>query len=122
MRTINVNRPVFYFAVLLATAGTFAVSVAAGYRYDSRGRRDPFVPLVGVSERSAHGGVRGILSAADVSLQGIVTNEDGRKQAVINGELMKEGDRIGRLLVESIGENSVKVKIDEAEFEIKLYK
>lgn len=100
----------------------FAANVKANYRYDSHGRRDPFVPLVGVTERGSQGGVRGILSVDDVSLQGIVTNEDGRMLAVINGELMKEGDRIGRLSIESIGENSVKVKIDEAEFEIKLYK
>ena len=91
------------------------------YQYDAHGRRDPFVPLIGVAETSSVSGARGILTIDDVSLQGIVTGPNGRRAVVINGELMNEGQRVERLLVESIGDNVVMIKIDEERFYLKLY-
>lgn len=92
------------------------------FEYQADGRRDPFVPLVGVVVTS--GGARGvgdILSIEDVSLQGILVGPDGTKMVIINGEMIKEGDKIGALVVESIGNNVVKLRIEDEVHEIHLY-
>ncbi|RKY42968.1 MAG: hypothetical protein DRP85_01180 [Candidatus Makaraimicrobium thalassicum] len=89
--------------------------------YNAFGRRDPFVPLVGVPREGTKGGILGILTIDDVVLQGIVVGPDGARNAIINGEVLKEKDRVERLFVESIGDNTVTVKIDDDRFELKLY-
>ncbi len=95
---------------------------AEKFKYNSYGRRDPFVPLVGIKERRGTGGVASILTVEDISLQGILTNPDGTKSVVINGDIMKEGDQIERLKVVQIGENSVKVELNDTNYDLKLYK
>jgi hypothetical protein len=105
----------------LAVLGLLRTHVGAAYEYESFSRRDPFVPLVGVSERGSTGGIEGILTIEDVLLQGILIADNGKPGVIVNGEIMKEGDRAGRLFIESIGSNVVKVKIDDESFELELY-
>jgi len=95
---------------------------AGNFKYNSYGRRDPFVPLVGVKERRGTGGAASILTVEDISLQGILTNPDGTKSVVINGDIMKEGEKIELLKVVQIGENSVKVELNDTIYDLKLYK
>ncbi|NQT32106.1 MAG: hypothetical protein HQ594_00360 [Candidatus Omnitrophica bacterium] len=118
------NRKYIYIFILLGSALVFILLVRgteAAYSYNSYGRRDPFVPLVGVVRGGTAGGALSIFSIDDAVLQGIVTNLDGSLSAIINGEIMKEGQMLGRLKVESVGNNVVKIKINEENFEIKLY-
>ncbi len=89
--------------------------------YNSRGRRDPFVSLAGVAKDGTSEGIIGIYSVDDVVLQGIVIGPDGTYNAIINGEVIKAGDRIGRLSVEFVGNNVVEVKIGEMTHKLKLY-
>ena len=110
--------------ILFWTIAFLAVSVPGhlyAFNYEAHGRRDPFVPLIGVAESGHMSGARGILTVEDVSLQGIVVGPNGQSAVVINGELMQEGQMIERLLVESIGDNVVVIKIDEEKFYLKLY-
>ncbi|MFQ5952371.1 MAG: general secretion pathway protein GspB [Candidatus Omnitrophota bacterium] len=110
------------FLCLAAVLGLFAFCAESGaFQYEARGRRDPFVPLVGVAETSSISGARGILTVEDVFLQGILMDDYGKRSVIINGEIFKEGDRIERLYIESIGDNIVVIKIDEDKFELKLY-
>jgi hypothetical protein len=113
----------FVLAVLccLAVSWLLSTRIGAAYEYESYSRRDPFVPLVGVSERGATSGIEGILTIEDVMLQGILIADSGKPGVIINGEIMREGDRVGRLSIESIGSNVVKIKIDDESFELKLY-
>ncbi|MFH1665752.1 MAG: hypothetical protein ABIA77_06380, partial [Candidatus Omnitrophota bacterium] len=60
-------------------------TVCRALEYNSFGRRDPFVPLVGVPKEGPAGGVGSILAVGDVVLQGVVQGADGEKCAVING-------------------------------------
>lgn len=98
----------------------YSPSVAA-YEYNSISRRDPFVPLVGVSKGGSKGSVAGILTIDDVSLQGILVNPGGERGVVINGEIMLEGQTIERVTIISIGNNAVKLSINGEEFDVKLY-
>jgi len=104
-------------AVLFAGGGGYA----AALEYDSFGRRDPFVPLVGVPKEKSRGSLWGISSVEEISLQGILINPDGTRSAVMNGEVMKEGQSIDRLVVQSIGANTVVVILDSERHELKLY-
>ncbi|MDP8258002.1 MAG: general secretion pathway protein GspB [Candidatus Aadella gelida] len=91
-----------------------------GDEYNTQGQRDPFVPLVGVSTDISSGNGT-IMSVNDVSLQGIVMNADGKFSAIINGEVMKEGDSTEHTKIEAIRENAVVIRIEDQSHEIKLY-
>ena len=86
--------------------------------YNAHGRRDPFVPLTGIARKGPTGG---IYSVDDVMLQGIVIGPDGAYNAIINGKVVKAGDTVGRLFVESVGSNVVVIKIGELTHKVKLY-
>jgi hypothetical protein len=117
-RWIKKSFILFWTAALLTCV--FSGSSYA-FDYEAHGRRDPFVPLVGITETSSVSGAKGILTIEDVSLQGIVMGPKGGRAVVINGELMYEGQRVERLLIESIGDNIVMIKIDEERYYLKLY-
>lgn len=89
--------------------------------YNSFGRRDPFVPLVGVSAGGTKSGLLGILSIDDVDLQGIVVDPGGDEAVIINGDIIKKGETVGRVYIEEVDENAVVIFIDEERFEKKLY-
>jgi hypothetical protein len=96
-------------------------NICLAFEYESYGRRDPFMPLIGVTKGSLAGGIEGILTIEDVQLQGILMADDGTRRVIINGEILKQGDRIERLFIESINSNEVKIKIDDDSFTVKLY-
>ncbi|GEM_PF-1225135 len=114
---------VFLCAMAAAVLACMSCLCTTGvsYAYSSAGRRDPFVPLVGVSSERSGEGVWGILTIDDVVFQGVTVEPDGARSVIINGEVLREGDEVGRLTVESIGDNVVKIKIGDERFEKKLY-
>lgn len=115
MRT-HIKYIVLVLVLTCSASGSFAA-----VEYNSAGRRDPFVPLVGVSRVGGGGGVDMILTIEDVSLQGIIMDPDGTRSIIMNGEIVKEGQQIGQLIVEDVGNNLVKIKIGEERHTIKLY-
>ena len=113
--------------LLLSSAVTVSLCVLPSHggaeepEYNPRGRRDPFVPLVGVIDAGSGSGVGEIMTIEDISFQGIVIDPDGKKGVIINGEMIKEGEARERLFVESVGSNTVTIKLDEERHELKLY-
>ena len=105
--------------------GVFLLAVmffnSAEGEYAAAGRRDPFVPLVGVAQSTSAAGIGSILTIDDVVLQGIVVGSDGMPYAIINGEIMKKGDQVERLSIIEIEDNEIVVKIDEESHVVKLY-
>ena len=91
------------------------------FKYQSFGRRDPFVPLVGSHSVGYRSGAQNIHTIEDAKLEGVLTSPSGGKCVVINGEIFKEGDKAGELIVEEIRDDGVKVSISEVEYELKLY-
>ncbi len=92
------------------------------YQYESMGRRDPFIPLVGVTLSSKGDGLAGILGVGDISVEGVMVDRTtGEKNVIINGEILKKGDKIGRLAILEIGYNSVRISIESDEYELELY-
>ena len=115
---------IFLASVIFMLAVTSCASVGAEeekFEYRSFGRRDPFVPLVGIKKKAGASGIMSVLTVDDISLEGILVNSDGTKSVIMNGDILRVGEQKGRVKVEAITVNAVKVKINEAVYDIKLY-
>ena len=89
-------------------------------RYDSHGRRDPLVPLIGQDKPGGSVAFSDIGSVDDVKLEGIAGEITGNKTAIINGELVKEGFKSGEICIRKITKSSVTLTISGKEFTINL--
>lgn len=77
-----------------------------GFKYNAKGRRDPFVPLI--SETGGYASDAYEASAVeDIRLEGIVWDDAKGSIAIINGEIAKEGDSIGSIKILKINKDSV---------------
>ncbi len=118
------NRKQFFKTTILYLAMSTAVLMQGFFvsaaEYDPQSRRDPFVPLAGVFiDADASGGA--ILSINDVLLQGIVTGADGINSAIINNQVMREGDTKDSMEIKSIGEGEIEIIINDQSHKVKLY-
>ena len=107
------------FLIILQGA-VFALAEEEVYVYDSRGRRDPFIPLVGVTA-TAVSSLDDVMSIEDVKLQGVASNAAGVQVAIINGEMIKEGEKSGRVTLKEIAKEKIVILIDEESYEVSLY-
>lgn len=119
LQITNKSQILFVICVLYIVIYPMAHAQEA-YLYEGHGRRDPFVPLVGVT-KGAVVSLEDIVSIEDVNLQGIARDSTGRKAAIINGEMIKEGQTIGHLTIIKILKNEVILTIDEDEFKVNIY-
>lgn len=92
---------------LLCFSGLWAEEI----RYDSGGRRDPFIPLVGP------GGIvkYGFKAAGQFKVEGIIFDPIEGSYALINGEFIKEGDSIGNAQLISILKDRVVLSVNKDE-------
>jgi hypothetical protein len=95
------------FALLISLA---QCALCDGFKYESRGKRDPFVPLVGGS-RPVVVKLEDITSAEDVKVEGIAVGAQGKKVAILNAEVLKEGDKVGEVELKKIEKKSVIILI-----------
>lgn len=106
--------------VFLAITVSAAVSAnAQGLKYESKGKRDPFVPLIG-SGKIITSGLDDILSIEDVSLEGIAVGAGGKRVALINGQILKEDDKRGNLKIKHITATKVTLSIDDKLYNLSL--
>lgn len=89
------------------------------FKYESRGKRDPFVPLIG-QDKAAAAGLIDVTSVEDIRIEGIAVGTDGKRTAIMNGELMKEKGKAGEIEVVKIDPKSVTILISGKEFKVKL--
>lgn len=111
---------VLVFMLLAATSSvSLFLSSADAFEYESRGKRDPFIPLVG-AEKPAAARLVDITSIEDIKLDGIALGAKGEAAAIINGELVKSGDKVGDITVRSITKTTVTLIIGGKAHELKL--
>lgn len=100
-----------------------AICAATGWcensQYESHGKRDPFVPLIG-SERPAIGRLEDVSSYTDVRLEGIASGAGGKIVAILNGQVVKEGDIYGEVQIQKITGKSVIILFNKRPYEISL--
>ncbi|MBU0683506.1 MAG: general secretion pathway protein GspB [Candidatus Omnitrophica bacterium] len=100
---------------------TFSPTVVSAEGQDSSSeRRDPFVALVGIQKETVQVGENDF-SIDDIAFQGTVITPDGTRNAIINGEVVSEGDMIAQGIVESIGKNAIVLRINGDKYELKLF-
>ena len=87
--------------------------------YDAKGRRDPFEPLISKDGMYASDadGVRGM---KDIRLEGIVWEAAKSSIAIINGEIVEEGDVIGVVKVLKIEKDAVLFDVEGQDVRIEL--
>jgi hypothetical protein len=113
-----------YLSALLALSIILAAAFAGpahaeGTKYESFNRRDPFVPLVG-GERPANSGLENISSVGDIRLEGIAIGAKDKTRAILNGEIVKENDKIGQLEIKKIRKKEVIILFAGAEHTLTL--
>lgn len=84
--------------------------------YDAKGRRDPFVPLLTREGRRIHppgsDGEGAFSGAEGLRLEGIVFDPGEESYAILDGQLVREGEEVGGVRVLEIGPDSVTVLSD----------
>ncbi|MCX5680090.1 MAG: hypothetical protein NTZ95_05495 [Candidatus Omnitrophica bacterium] len=116
---MTVKRVLIPTILLVLFIGLESGAGAENFEYNSHGRRDPFVPLVG-SERPAVTKLADITSVEDIRLEGIVSGAGGDMGAMMNGEMMKVNDKVGDIVVKSITKAAVTLTIGGKEYQLKL--
>lgn len=86
--------------------------VALAESYEASGKRDPFVPLV-LDEKESVRGLYGIETLDDLTIEGIVFDPNHGSVAIVNGEIVHEGDGRDNLKVIKIQSNGVLFEINE---------
>ncbi len=88
--------------------------------YDAKNKRDPFIPLVTADGRllklEQEERVSGLL------LEGIIYDKNGLSYAIVNGEVIKVGDKVGDYQVFKIEKNKVIFLKEGQPLEIELKK
>jgi len=106
-------------AILVFTAG-IGFAGEENFVYDDHGRRDPFWKLV-----SPNGVIlthENDLTLADLSLEGILLEENGKNIAIINGRVVKESGRLGAFRIKKITANTVEIQKGSEIYALKLKK
>lgn len=118
-------RIIVYTLILIAALSAFvsyaycANKADNTFNYDPKGRRDPFTPLVG-QERGTSSGLESVASFDDLKLEGIAVGAHGRQVAIINGQMVKEQDKFGALLIKKISRKSVELSIEGRDYTLTL--
>ena len=107
------------YICVFALYGYCAEAASYDFSYDAKGKRDPFVPLVG-QEKSAGAGLETIASIDELKLEGIATGAGGRQVAIINGRRVKKNDKFGALLIKNISIKSVDISIEGRDYTLTL--
>ena len=107
-------------SVILLLTGLPGYGSEGSFSYDSQGKRDPFIPLVGK-------GIRILMpedpkSIKNVILEGIIFDPSGGSLAIVNSEIVQEGQLIQGFILSQIKKKAIILKKDEENFTIHLIK
>jgi hypothetical protein len=92
--------------LLLCFLSLFSISLAQEqFVYDAKGKRNPFIPLVTPDGRLLK--LEQEEGTAGLALEGIVYDKNGVSYAIINGEVVRIGDKVGDYQVLKIEEKKV---------------
>jgi hypothetical protein len=116
----------FFLWILLPMFGIMAShsGSAAEAMYAAKGRRDPFVPLVGAAgtKTTAAKGIEAVETAEELTVEGVLMDADPNKTVVIvNGEVLKLGEGAGNVKVLKIDAKGALFSINGMEAYKQLY-
>lgn len=112
---MNLKKITFLVIILIGVVVCYAKQ---DFVYDSKGRRDPFLPVVSkdgyIINREAD------VPVSDMNLEGIIYDEGGKSLAIINGNVLKVGDKIGIYAISMIEKKKVILQSNSEEFILNL--
>jgi len=112
------NGMICLFVIIVLVGAVFYVE-GQTIKYESKGKRDPFVPLVGV-DKDKVSGLEDVLSVEDIQLEGIAIGPGGKNVAMLNGRMVKENDKIGILTIRKITNKKVVLLVGDKEYILNL--
>lgn len=106
-----------FFLILFFFGLPFLLQAEDKFKYDPKQKRDPFAPLIGPAGEylTPFGDVKAI---GDMKLEGIIWDPNGESYAIINGEIVKEGDYLGGVLVSKVNPKEVIILLEGQEFSL----
>lgn len=113
----NLIKQSILFPILFLIFGFLCASAEEQFIYKAR-KRDPMMPLV-----TPQGLIRDIKSLGaqeDLVLEGIIYDAQGKSLAIINGQIIKAGDTLGKIKILDIRQDKVVILKDDNVSEIKL--
>ena len=111
------NHPIcLLFAVFILNLLLSDFSLAFGdeFRYDNHGKRDPFLSPGIQSFGDAQ------ISHGELRLEGIVLDKEGQSYAIVNSEIVREGQKFQGFLLQKITAQEVIFQKDEETFKVPL--
>ncbi|MFA5200036.1 MAG: hypothetical protein WC442_03900 [Candidatus Omnitrophota bacterium] len=107
------------FFILLFLAVIFS-PVFGEESYDSKGKRNPFIPLVTSEGRLLKLDKQDASSTGGLIIEGIIYDKLGRSFAIVNSDVVAIGDSVGDYQVLKIFDNKVVFIKDGEPFEVEL--
>lgn len=96
------------FSVMLAVFGFLGLSFAqADFTYEAKGKRDPFIPLVGKDGRLIKLDKEEDNAKSDLIVDGIIYDKQGVSYALANGRVVGVGDYMNGYRVLKIEKDKV---------------
>ena len=118
------NRALFLALIISAVPVLMAADITCAqeqFKYDSHGKRDPFVPLVtGAKETLIK--LVDVRSIDEISLEGVATGAKGEAVAMLNGEMVRQKTRVGNVEVEKIDKKAITLLVSGVEYKLDLRK
>lgn len=117
MSTLEGKRT-FCITVIILCFGVsdFSLAFAEEFRYDSHGKHDPFmVQSVGFTEAGHQ------IGHSDLRLEGVIIDQAGSSYAIVNSQIVKQGDLFEGYLLKKIETNRVFFEKDGESFEVILH-
>lgn len=109
---------VWCLTIMLTLANQYSYAAGERFIYDSKNKRDPFIPLVGKGMRLLV--PQEAKSIENIILEGIIFDPEQDSLAIINGEIFKEGDSIGGFILSEVTKKSIILTKDEKDYTITL--
>lgn len=112
---------IFTAVIIFMTFDCF-VSAQDNFVYNDHGKRDPFVPLLGIKKATiGKSGIEGISSVGDVKFQGVARDSKGNKIAMLNGEMIQVGQTVSQVTLIKIEDDVITFTIDGETYSLSLY-
>ena len=94
----------------------FLLANEANFVYDSKGKRDPFISLIGKKVKLAD--VDLIDSIKDVKVEGVIIDPQRGSAAIVNNQILRIGDYMGGFKLSKVTRYYIVMSRDEKEFKL----
>jgi hypothetical protein len=92
----------------------FLLAIDSNFVYDSKGKRDPFIPLIGKNVKLTDAEL--LSSIEDVTVEGIIIDKKEGSAVIVNNQILKTGESLGGFRLEKIAPTYVVFSRDGKEY------